>query len=420
MNPEMLLVENLDEIWNALQRAQEDVQYEQSFFSEQDRPKQEASMTVDGFPTSMVPFPDPIGTDDEQRVREQPPKPFSPPPFSSVTFISDSFPKPLGRPFMTRKITPVDLFAPPMMALSSSSWTANNNTEANPVFPSSHPFSCSHSRCLSLGESVSSRIFDDNDDANPIQVVEQNNFTEALFGDELDEDVAQRDISFVKGLDGDATPPSLSIPSASAPVPSICISYQVPTLASSSSIPFSSAMSAASAQSRPQRYQSRPWNERLEELQQFHEEHGHMLVPHVYKKNPRLSQWVKRQRYQYRLKKLGRHSTLNDQREAVLQKIGFVWESHKQSWNDSFRSLQIFYATHGHSRVTKSNADDTLNTWCKHQRRQYKRFVCGQSCHMTAERIRKLESVQFDWDPRNILGLTFTITNRNTTTTMNR
>ncbi|KAG7337127.1 helicase domain protein [Nitzschia inconspicua] len=401
MNPEMLLVENLDELWNALQATQEDVQYEQSFFSEQGRPKQEASMAVDGFPTSMVPFPDPIGNDDEQRVPEQPPKPSSLPPFSSA-FTPDLFPKPLGRPSMTRKITPVDLYAPPMMALSSSSWT-NKNMEANSVFTSSYPFFCSHSRSLSLGESVSSDIFDDHDDANQIQVVEQNYSTEDLFDDELNEDVAQRQVFFGKGLDSYATSPSLSMPAASAPIPAICISDQGTTPASSSLIP-SSAMSAASAQPRPQRYQSQPWNERLEELKQFHEEHGHMLVPHVYGKNPRLSQWVKRQRYQYRLKKLGRHSTLSDQREAVLQKIGFVWESHKQSWDDSFRSLQIFYATHGHVRVTKSNADDTLNTWCKHQRRQYKRFVCGQSSHMTAERIRKLESVQFDWDPRNMLG----------------
>lgn len=100
---------------------------------------------------------------------------------------------------------------------------------------------------------------------------------------------------------------------------------------------------------------------------------------------------------------MARHSTLSDERECILNRMGFVWESHKQSWNDSFLTLRAFYMTHGHCRVTKSNADETLNTWCKHQRRQYKRYVYQQSSHMTPERIQALESLNFDWDPRNLL-----------------
>jgi hypothetical protein len=152
------------------------------------------------------------------------------------------------------------------------------------------------------------------------------------------------------------------------------------------------------------RYLVGAWNQRLQELKDFYKEHGHVSVPHVYPNNPYLSQWVKRQRYQYRLKQMGKHSTLSDERERVLNSIGFVWDSHQTSWNESLRALQRFVREHGHTRVSKS-IHPSLNTWCKHQRREYKRFVSGMDCHLTVDRIRQLEAVGFDFDPRNMLKL---------------
>jgi hypothetical protein len=45
---------------------------------------------------------------------------------------------------------------------------------------------------------------------------------------------------------------------------------------------------------RYRRYQTGLWNDRYQDLLVFQEQHGHLLVPHSYKPNQKLSQWVKR------------------------------------------------------------------------------------------------------------------------------
>jgi hypothetical protein len=42
------------------------------------------------------------------------------------------------------------------------------------------------------------------------------------------------------------------------------------------------------------KYQDDQWNQRFQELLKFRSQHGHLLVPHGYSKNYKLSQWVKR------------------------------------------------------------------------------------------------------------------------------
>jgi len=46
-------------------------------------------------------------------------------------------------------------------------------------------------------------------------------------------------------------------------------------------------------------YHEAAWNEKFNELQQFHSKFGHCDVPAKYPANPQLSIWVKRQRKQY-------------------------------------------------------------------------------------------------------------------------
>jgi hypothetical protein len=111
-----------------------------------------------------------------------------------------------------------------------------------------------------------------------------------------------------------------------------------------------------------------------------------------------------RQRYQFRLKQMGKHSTLSDARENILNEVGFVWDSHQTAWSDHFQTLKAYALANGHCTIppqlSKENA--VLVTWCKHQRRQYKRYICGMDSTITAERIRCLESIGFDWNPRNL------------------
>lgn len=116
----------------------------------------------------------------------------------------------------------------------------------------------------------------------------------------------------------------------------------------------------------------------------------------------RNSQWVKRQRYQYKLKMDGKHSTLSDKREEMLSKAGFIWGSHAACWQEHFQSLEAFYLAHGHCCVPMDYKEDpSLAVWMKHQRRNYKLYMAGKPSTMTKERLRCLQSINFEWSPRS-------------------
>lgn len=113
-------------------------------------------------------------------------------------------------------------------------------------------------------------------------------------------------------------------------------------------------------------YQSEHWVERFADLVKFRAENGHTFVPHNYEENAALAQWVKRQRYQYKLKQDGKHTTLTDQRQAQLEAMGFVWDSHKAIWEERYRVLCQFRMLHGHSNVPSNYPPDkSLAIWVK-------------------------------------------------------
>ena len=165
------------------------------------------------------------------------------------------------------------------------------------------------------------------------------------------------------------------------------------------------------------------WMERVKELLHFREEFGHCLVPHNWSKNRKLAQWVKRQRYQYRLLCQGRHSTLSLDRVAQLEDIGFVWNSHKACWDDKFQQLVEFKHKYGHCNVPSTWVKNpSLAIWVKFQRRQYKVnygkninshnsgdsiIDCDDAANghntLTEERVQRLLSLGFSFDPRNTL-----------------
>ena len=107
--------------------------------------------------------------------------------------------------------------------------------------------------------------------------------------------------------------------------------------------------------------------QRYAELVEFHRQHGHSLVPNNYKENPSLAEWVKRQRYQYKRKTLGAHnSMMPDERMKKLEKLGFVWSSHDQMWEEHISNLKIYMEIHGDCNVPNNYPPDpALSTWVK-------------------------------------------------------
>ena len=183
---------------------------------------------------------------------------------------------------------------------------------------------------------------------------------------------------------------------------------------------------------------SNGWNERYNELVQYKRVHGNCNVPSGYRLNPALSQWVKRQRYQHKLKLNKEHTNLTPERYNMLQKLGFVWNAHEANWEESFSQLLKFKGEYGHCRVpTKYPANQQLSVWVKLQRRQYRLFKASKSSaatstspsegdakmaqtgddinsnggddeqqqqksHMTWERVTRLNDIGFEWDPRKL------------------
>jgi hypothetical protein len=145
-----------------------------------------------------------------------------------------------------------------------------------------------------------------------------------------------------------------------------------------------------------QTYQYDQWNERYSELVAYESEVGHCNVPYHWPSNPPLSQWVKRQRHQYKLKMEGKHSNLTDDREQVLADVGFIWDSRAANWDDRFEELYQFYQKEGHCKVTtkKYPKHQSLAVWLKRQRHNCRLFLAGDKfTGMTQERLGKLLEV---------------------------
>mmetsp|Transcript_6697 Transcript_6697/g.16028 ORF Transcript_6697/g.16028 Transcript_6697/m.16028 type:complete len:578 (-) Transcript_6697:1464-3197(-) len=148
-------------------------------------------------------------------------------------------------------------------------------------------------------------------------------------------------------------------------------------------------------------YQAEIWSEKFEELCTFRRFHKHCHVPHHYSQNLGLAQWVKRQRYQYKLKIDGKRSTLSEERIRLLNKIGFIWNSHDVVWEERLQDLLEYKRVHGDCIVPSNfEGNPQLAVWTKRQRRQYKKHQDGSSSSMTPDRIAKLEQIGFVWDCR--------------------
>jgi Helicase associated domain len=120
-----------------------------------------------------------------------------------------------------------------------------------------------------------------------------------------------------------------------------------------------------------QAYQESQWNEKFSEMCEYQHKFGHCIVPYTYAENPTLVRWVKRQRYQYKLRAQGmKNSTMTLDRITTLENIGFVWDSQGASWMERWQELKAFKAAFGHCNVPSNYRNNKcLATWIKGQRK---------------------------------------------------
>mmetsp|Transcript_10233 Transcript_10233/g.15024 ORF Transcript_10233/g.15024 Transcript_10233/m.15024 type:complete len:338 (+) Transcript_10233:88-1101(+) len=145
------------------------------------------------------------------------------------------------------------------------------------------------------------------------------------------------------------------------------------------------------------------WQEHFEDLCRFKEAHNHCLVPHTYSANPGLGRWVKRQRYENKLLQQNKVSSMTPERLALLEKIGFVWDSHESAWKEKLEELITFKKVHGSCDLPYYYpVNPQLATWATRQRRQYTLYNKGKPSSMTPTRIQALNEIGFKWQMRVI------------------
>jgi hypothetical protein len=138
------------------------------------------------------------------------------------------------------------------------------------------------------------------------------------------------------------------------------------------------------------------WNERVEQLCEFKVKFGHCFVPIKYSANPKLGNWVHTQRRNCRLYQEGKPSSMTEERIRKLESVGFEWGTSASIWNERLQQLREFKVQFGNCIVPQHySANPKLGWWVSKQRNNYRLYQEGKPSHMSAERIRELETVEF-------------------------
>jgi len=100
------------------------------------------------------------------------------------------------------------------------------------------------------------------------------------------------------------------------------------------------------------------WQDMYAQLEEYRREEGHCRVPVKYEDSPALGLWVGTQRTAYHQGKL------DDERAALLEALGFVWDPLEADWQDMYAQLEEYRREEGHCRVPVKYEDSpALGLW---------------------------------------------------------
>jgi len=132
---------------------------------------------------------------------------------------------------------------------------------------------------------------------------------------------------------------------------------------------------------------------RIEQLQAFKEQHGHLKVTDKLDKS--LSRFCVCTRTARRNPEEGK--SLSEEKIQALDQLGFDWDPLKDkvtSFEERMLQLSAFKEKNGHIRVTKTD-DKSLGDFCNNVRRA--RREPGSGIAISEERISALDELGFDW-----------------------
>jgi len=147
------------------------------------------------------------------------------------------------------------------------------------------------------------------------------------------------------------------------------------------------------------------WNTRIQQLEAFRTEMGHLRVDPNYDKYSNLGGWAVDTSEMHRRWQEGTDFLAPDmiQKFNQLTEMGFTFDIFpirrgERSWEDSYELLLKYRKETGSTRVPHHyKADFRLGSWVAVQRKEYKMLMDEKPSKMTPEKVQRLESVGFQW-----------------------
>lgn len=164
------------------------------------------------------------------------------------------------------------------------------------------------------------------------------------------------------------------------------------------------------------------WHERYDELRMFMQQYGNCNISK--EKHRLLWLWAEKQKKAYKAKCEGKVSTMNEERIAALNKIGFQWwgerddlqmqdrceelvnfeqqhghfdEPYDLQLQNRCEELLKFKQHHGHFDVPFDEEHKVLAPWVCYQRTEYRKKFEGRRHDISEKYIAALNEIGFEW-----------------------
>jgi hypothetical protein len=147
------------------------------------------------------------------------------------------------------------------------------------------------------------------------------------------------------------------------------------------------------------------WNLMFKELRKYRIKNGHCKASRT-KDDPKLAQWVKRQREAHATLDGKTHcnSKITPEQIIKLDSLSFWWgikHPTQPSWHESYEQLKKYQQSIGNCNVpmNKPGVRTTpLAKWVSYQRSEFKYYTKGRDSLLTIKQIDKLTKLGFDWN----------------------
>jgi hypothetical protein len=146
------------------------------------------------------------------------------------------------------------------------------------------------------------------------------------------------------------------------------------------------------------------FDERVNEMREFRAKYGHLRI---LTSDPDLGYFVAHCRDQFRLFKIGKKSSMTEEKVKILTELGFDFQVGKSpannfprhTWDERFQQLLQYKGKYGHTIVPQLFVGfNNLGQWVKTQRENYRLLRKGKKTSMTHEMALKLTDIGFVWE----------------------